>query len=255
MPKINDLDIDNGGWRKLKGVVHTGSLWLNKTRGAGGSAKYPGNFIPQIPWNAIMRYTKADDLVVDLFAGSETTADVASDLGRRYQGCDLRPASSRTEAGDARTWKPGEPAQLVILHPPYADIIKYNEKLNDPREEDLSLSWQEFLAPYNMGAVVDNCWDMLAPGGHAVLVIGDLYQDSAHVPLAYKTYQLFEDKGFVLKASIVKDFGNEVANKGKNANIWFYRSLKGGFAVLEHEHVFYLKKPLAKKTRKKKEAA
>jgi DNA modification methylase len=255
MAKINDLDIEKGGWRALKGVVHTGSLWLHKSRGAGGSAKYPGNFLPEIPWNAMMRYTKANDLVVDLFAGSETTADVAATLGRRYEGCDLRPNSARTSQGDARTWKPSEPPKLVILHPPYADIIKYSEKLKDPRAEDLSLSWQEFLQPENMGAVVDNAWDMLAEGGHLVLVIGDLYQKSAHVPLAYKTYDLFEKRGFVLKASIVKDFGTEIANKGKNQNIWYYRSLKGGFVVLDHEHIFVLRKPFTKKTRKKKEKA
>jgi hypothetical protein len=231
----NDLDLDN--WRQYLGHLNVGSLWSFAKRGAGGDASYPGNFIPEIPRNLIPRFTKRDDLVVDLFAGSETTADVCAELGRRYQGCDLRPRSTRTQRGDARTWQPSEAAQLVIMHPPYADIIDYNAVLKDPQAGDLSLPTDKFLDEFAI--VARNAFNATAPEGYAVLVMGDRWDGKKRelCPLGFLW------AGFVLKSITVKDFGNEVANKGKNANLWFYRALKSDFNILEHEYVLTFQRP------------
>jgi hypothetical protein len=236
----NDLNVKDGGWRAYLGWLRVGSLWAISKRGTGGNAKYPGNFSPEIPRNLIPRYTKANDVVADLFAGSETTADVCAELNRVYTGCDLRPYSARTDVGDARTWNPGLPVQMVFLHPPYADIIDYNERLG-PRDGDLTLPWQLFLAEFT--AVGRNAYNMLEDGGAAVLVMGDLYENKKQVPLGFYAMNAMLAAGFILKGIIVKDFGNEVANKNKNANLWFYRALVGGFFVQEHEYIFVFEKP------------
>lgn len=243
MPR-NDLELKDEGWRKYLGLFNVGTLWSFKKRGAGGSASYPGNFIPEIPRQLIPRFTKAGDIVADMFAGSETTFDIGGELGRVVVGCDLRPKSFRTEQADARTWDPGVKAWLTFLHPPYADIIDYNEKLGT-QDGDLSLPWQKFLVEFN--AVAENAFRITEEGGHAVLVIGDLYQKGRYIPLGFYTAMAMERAGFILKADIIKDFGNEVANKGKNANLWFFRALNQGIFVQEHEHVFFFQRPKARR--------
>lgn len=232
------LDLSN--WRNYLGVLHVGTLWHVVRRGSGGSSKYPGNFIPEIPRNLIQRFTDDNDLVVDMFAGSETTADVCAELGRRYEGCDLRPYSNRTSKGDARTWQPGEQAQLVLLHPPYANIIDYNEKLT-PDDADLSLDPAEFLEEF--AKVASNAVAATKPGGYIALVMGDLYQNGEYYPLGFKTMSVLLATGRLkLKGTVVKNFGDEVKNKGRFRNLWFYRALKNRVFVLEHEYIFVFRK-------------
>ncbi len=239
------LNLGGEGWRQYLGVLRVGTWWDVPKRGTGGDPKFLGNFIPEIPRQLIDRFTQPGDLVVDLFAGSETTADVCSDSRRRYRGCDLRPRSDRTDRCDARLYNPGEQAQLIIMHPPYANIIDYNERLS-PAEGDLSLPWREFLVDFE--DVADAAIRICKPGGIIALVIGDLYTKGEYIRLGNMTADVIQTRArslkvkLPLKAEIVKNFGSEVANKGKNANLWFLRALRGDFFVQEHEHVFVWKK-------------
>lgn len=231
--------IDASKWRDFLDVLAVGTFWDVKKRGEGGSAKYPGNFIPQIPENLITRFTCEGDLVVDLFAGSETTADVCERMNRRYEGSDLRPYSDRTTQADAREFDPSEQAQLTILHPPYANIIDYNTKLeHDSR--DLSLDYGDFLQEFEQ--VAANAIRITKPKGYIALIISDIYQKGEHIPLGFRSMEKLQSDETKLKAIIVKNFGDEVANKGKNRNLWFFRALKGGFCVLEHEYIFLFRK-------------
>lgn len=244
----NSLKLAGDGWRAYLDTIQVGSFWSIKKRGEGGSAQYPGNFIPEIPETLILRYTREGEVVADMFHGSETTADVAERLNRQCIACDLRPRSPRTTQADARWWKPGVQARLTILHPPYADIIQYNKALKDPKDGDLSLPWEEFLDEFAL--VAKNAVRITEPGGVVALVIGDLYQNGQHIPLGFLAMQKLQEAGLVLKGIVVKDFGDHVANKGKNRNLWFWRAITNGFWVLEHEYVFILQVP--EKGRKKK---
>lgn len=247
----SDIDLTGENWRTYQGHIHVGTLMTVGKRGTGGSSKYPGNWIPEIPRNEMLRFSKAGDVIADLFAGSETTADVADSIGRIFCGCDLRPQSIRTDHGDARTWDPGCPVQMAFLHPPYADIINYNVALEDYEQvdKDLSLPWPQFLVEFK--AVAENAYRMLVPGGHAVLVMGDLFQKGETIPLGFKSMEVMQAAGFKLKQITIKNFGNEVANKNKNENLMYYRGLRDGSPVLEHEYVFILQKPI-KTPRKRK---
>ena len=53
--------------------------------------------------------------------------------------------------------------------------------------------------------------------------------------------------GFRHKTTIVKDMqGNEKA-KGKDANLWRYRALAGGFNIFKHEYIMIFQKDEAHK--------
>ena len=129
-------------------------------------------------------------------------------------------------------------AQFLVLHPPYDDIIKFSDK-----KEDLSncKSTEEF---YNLfKKVAKNGYDLLEKGRFAALIIGDKYANSRHVNLSFECQRRMEELGFITKAVIVKNItGNEKA-KGRQANLWRYRALAGGFYIFEHEYIMLFQKP------------
>jgi len=88
MPIFNDIDLKN--WKESE--IWTDSLWIIPERDKSGkhSGFYHGNFIPQIPRQLILRYTKKDDIVFDPFVGSGTTAYEAESLNRNFIGIDIQ---------------------------------------------------------------------------------------------------------------------------------------------------------------------
>ena len=86
---INDLDLSC--WKELD--ILTDDLWLFASRDKNGKHKniYHGNFIPQIPYQLISRFTKAGEVVLDAFCGSGTTLYECEKLGRKFIGLDLNP--------------------------------------------------------------------------------------------------------------------------------------------------------------------
>jgi len=65
MPKFNDINLKN--WKESE--VWTDSLWIINERDKSGkhSNFYHGNFVPQIPRQLILRYSKKNDLIFDPF--------------------------------------------------------------------------------------------------------------------------------------------------------------------------------------------
>src|SRR5262245_53866528 len=87
---LNDLDLNN--WREY-GDIETNSLWLIPERDRSGThmADYHGNFVPQIPNQAMRRFTKQGDVVLDAFLGSGTSLIECRRLGRHGIGIELKP--------------------------------------------------------------------------------------------------------------------------------------------------------------------
>ncbi len=255
----NDIDLKN--W-KLYSHIKTGSLWefQSRDKSNGHSYDYHGNYIPQIATQLFERFTKKNDVILDLFFGSGTSGIEALNLERRCIGVELKQelvdyvstkftkkelvtdiniicgdSSSKAakEKVEARLEIMGKKqAQFVVLHPPYDDIIKFSDK-----KEDLSncASTEEFYDLFEK--VAKNAYDLLEKGRFAALIIGDEYKNSHVVPLGFECMKRMENAGFTTKAIVVKNItGNEKA-KGKTANLWRYRALAGGFNIFEHEYI------------------
>ncbi len=163
MPNNEPLgEIELERWEQYDDLI-TDSLWLLGKRNNAGAhaADYWGNFAPQIAHQALRRFTKPGELVIDPFVGYGTTLIEAVRLGRCAIGVDLQPScvdTARARVGqeacarDARAlaivgdstrpetaaavqevmhqW--GFPhAHLLILHPPYHYIIRFSDDSRD----------------------------------------------------------------------------------------------------------------------------
>jgi hypothetical protein len=271
-PKVSTYnDIDLTRWKDYP-EIETGSLWLFERRDRTEThvGDYHGNFIPQIPQQLLKRFTRQGDVVVDLFLGMGTTLIECRRLGRHGIGVELldhvaEAARERIEAtanphrvetqvlvGDSGA--PGsaervrnhlaalgkEHADLVVLHPPYGDIISFSK---GERPEDLSnvASDGEFVERFR--PVLRRAYELLAPDRFMALVIGDKYAQGSWVPLGFMGMQAAMDEGFRLKSIIVKDINGNEKGKGKNANLWRYRALAQGYYLFKHEYVFLFQKP------------
>ena len=83
--KINDINLNR--WKEYQEII-TDSLWVLEKRDTSGAhiGSYWGNFIPQIPNQLMLRYTKKGDWFVDPFVGSGTTLIECRRLGRNDIG-------------------------------------------------------------------------------------------------------------------------------------------------------------------------
>ncbi len=70
--KVNDINLLR--WKEYDDII-TDSLWIMGKRDTSGAhlGWYWGNFIPQIPHQMMLRYTKKGDWILDAFVGSEMT--------------------------------------------------------------------------------------------------------------------------------------------------------------------------------------
>lgn len=259
--KINDINLNR--WKEYTDI-YTDSLWICDKRDSSGvhTAGYWGNFIPQIPNQMIKRYTKKGDWVLDTFVGCGTTLIESQRLGRNGIGIELQESVvqkarkfvssepnkygviSEVVTGDSsvvdyRTLlkKHGqESVQLLIMHPPYFDIIKFS---NDPRDLSNASSVETFLKMMNR--IVDNVSSVLDRGRYFALVIGDKYSKGEWIPLGFLTMNEIMKRSFSLKSIIVKNF-EETAGKRNQKELWRYRALVGGFYIFKHEYIFLFKK-------------
>ncbi len=263
--RINDLDLKN--WKQYDEIL-TDSLWIVDERDSSGAHKgdYHGNFIPQIPNQMMLRYTKVGDAVLDPFAGSGTTLIEARRLGRNALGIELQPHIAEMGRGriaeepdphgssikiineDSRSSRAKiralnylkdlgkERFQCAILHPPYHDIIQFSDS---PSDLSNAGSVDNFLNMFD--EIVANSVDLLEKGRYLALVIGDKYDGGEWIPLSFFTMQRVLAKGMTLKSIVVKNMAGNRAKRNVE-NLWRYRALNGGFYIFRHEYVFLFKK-------------
>jgi hypothetical protein len=259
--KINDINLSR--WKEYDDII-TDSLWIFDRRDNSGVhlASYWGNFVPQIPHQTMLRYTKRGDWVLDTFVGSGTSLIECRRLGRNGIGIELNaevangaqelieqepnPQHVVTDVvvGDSRRVdyvallkRHGvKDVSLLIMHPPYYDIIKFSGN-----ENDLSTagSVEEFLLMF--GEVVEKATPFLEKGRYLVLVIGDKYSGGEWIPLGFYCMNEVLKRGYLLKSIVVKNF-EETRGKRNKKELWRYRALVGGFYIFKHEYVMLFKK-------------
>lgn len=158
-------------------------------RESGGQQSYFGAVPPQVIENLLWFYTEPGHTVVDFFAGSGTTVDVAKRMGRRVWASDIRgdhysPHLPIHEHDITTGWPASGPrtTELVFLDPPYWQQAagKYSSEPNELGEMDLDTfydAWSRvvktcieradrvayIISPTQNddGSVVDHATDML----------------------------------------------------------------------------------------------
>lgn len=260
MAKYNDLNMSI--WKEYDDIF-TDTLWVIDKRDNSGShsGHYHGNFIPQIPNQLFRRYTKKGDWILDPFMGSGTSIIEAQRLGRNYVGIELQKLVAQEAynriiiekneqcygkiyIGDSKiidiekikSTMGIESFQFVILHPPYWDILKFSDDKSDLSN---TATINDFLDSF--GQIIDNTCKHLEKNRYCAVVIGDKYANSQIVPIGFHCMNLFLQRGYILKAVLVKNFENTKGKSNQKA-IWRYRALSSDFYIFKHEYIFVFKK-------------
>lgn len=260
------MKFDKEHWKEMD--INVDSLWLIGPRAKGGKREnnYHGNFTPQVPDNLIRRYTEEGEIVIDLFMGSGTTLYECENLKRNYIGYDINDEiidivknkmdvetspikffinkiditnkqdfNKTTEEALSKLGK--KKADFLIVHPPYWDIIHFTNNSCDLSNAE---SLKDFIDKFILG--MSNALSYLKSNRHFAIIVGDLYRDSAVVPLGfYLMYSIMKNFKCKLKGIVIKDM---VGNRAKIGieNLWRYKALKSDYFLFKHEYIFVFRK-------------
>ncbi|MRJ11259.1 DNA adenine methylase [Ornithobacterium rhinotracheale] len=260
---FNDLNIED--WKKLD--IDVNSLWIINERDKNGKHKniYHGNFIPQIPNQLIRRFTKENEVVLDVFLGGGTTLYECENLNRKFIGFDINTeminyvnskmldssfrnysihycdVSNKTQTKNqieqALFFLNEEEVQLILFHPPYMDVVKFTDNPNDlSKISDLKTFVNVFVR------VCDNTLPYLSKDRYFAVVIGDVYKNREVIPVSFYLMDAIKRNFNVkLKGIIVKNIEGNKGKLGKNG-IWTYRAIKSDYYIFKHEYILVFKK-------------
>jgi len=204
-----------------------------------GRPGYKGAMPSYIIWNLLQRYTKEKDLVVDAFAGSGTTLDVARDLNRRALGYDVHPARKDIFRVDARKL----PAELtgkvdfVFIDPPYSTHLDYGDDPRDIGKLDVAKGPAYYDA---MEQVFREILRILKPGNHMALYVSDSFvKGEAFHPIGFELFARLRHIGFE-PVDIVS-----VVRHNKTLEMGNYRKAaeEGNFFLRGFNYLFIVRKP------------
>ncbi|MEZ5026695.1 MAG: DNA methyltransferase [Chitinophagales bacterium] len=260
---FNDLNLEN--WKELD--IDVNSLWIINERDKSGKHKniYHGNFIPQIPNQLIRRFTKENDLVLDVFLGSGTTLYECESLNRKFIGLDINEKmidyvnsqmtnsqyknfsihncdvtnenQTKSEIENGLFFLKENNAKFILYHPPYLDIVKFTEHQNDLSKINNTEQFEKIFVN-----VCKHTLPYLTKNRYFALVIGDVYKNGEVVPLSFYLMNAIKQHFKVkLKGIIVKNIEGNKGKLGKNG-IWTYRAMNSDYYIFKHEYIFVFKK-------------
>ena len=170
--------------------IHAGRAKAFNTEGTISEATGTSIFDPVLCECLYRWFSGPGDQVIDPFAGGSVRGIVASTLGRKYWGCDLRPeqiAANEEQAreiiskdpvpkwvcGNSMTTLPTAPmADMIFSCPPYFDLEQYSD-----HGEDLSaMGWSEFCASYER--IIYLACERLKPNRFAAFVVAEIRDKS-----------------------------------------------------------------------------
>lgn len=228
------------------------TLWKFPNRGNWSTHKgdYPGNWSPYIPQTLIKKYSNINDVILDPFIGSGTTAIESLILNRNIIGLDintlpleitakrLKPISSKSTAilrkCDACDMKiiSNKSIDFICTHPPYQDIIKYSENIVG----DISLQDHNTFLD-SMDRFSRECHRVLKKNKYVSFMMGDKRSNGHLTPLAFESMNIFIHIGFELKEIIIKEQFN-----CSSTYKWTKFDSPLNFFLIAHEYIFIFKK-------------
>ena len=234
------------------------TVWSFKDRGdwASHTPQYRGNWSPRVVRNIIELYSKPGDLVLDPMVGGGTTPVECYLTGRNSISSDINGGAisitrdrlnipfsvsdsisktkHRTFIGDVRNLNliKDESIDLIVTHPPYANIIKYAPSVDG----DLSQinDYDTFFIQFRKAIKEFN--RVLKPGSYCAILIGDTHNKSYYVPISTRMMMDFLKEGFVLKEDVIKKEWNCESDRNLN------RYSGASFLLTMHEHLFIFRK-------------
>jgi DNA modification methylase len=283
---IEDVKIKIGQQRRIEEfqprdfVLEATNVWSFPERGAWATHQgdFRGNWPPQMVRNIILRYSKPGETVLDQMCGSGTTLIECKLLGRNAIGVDINldcvmltrdrlnfdytpldpnypRVTIKTYVGDATNLDliEDESVHLIASHPPYVNIIPYSKKKKI--EGDLSAvhSIGEYID--GMREIAEECYRVLKPGRFCAVLVGDIRKHRHHVPIAFRTMQVFLESGFILREDIIKHQWKTKTTREKWEGLtkvaeecWVdidekSREYYMDFYLLYYEHLFIFRKP------------
>ncbi len=124
---------------------------------------------------------------------------------------------------------------LVLTHPPYANIIKYSDGEN-PADLSSIPNLPAFFGELELG--IRELYRVLKPGRYCAILIGDTRKAQHYVPLSHFLLQRCLRNGFILKEQIIK-----TQHTTKYAGRWRGSAGAYSFHLIMHEHLFVFRKP------------
>jgi len=236
--------------------IETTTVWDFPVRGNWATHKsdYRGNFAPQIARNLILNYSTEGELILDPMVGSGTTLIEAKLLKRNAIGYDVNQnavditrerlnfnvdnkSEQRVTLGDVRRLSDieNDSIDLIITHPPYANIVTYSDRKNPDDLSSLS-GIPKFLDQLELG--IKALFRVLKPNRYCAILIGDTRKGQHYVPLSYFVLERCLRNGFALKEEIIKTQHNT-----KYGQRWKAQAKHFQFYLIMHEHLFVFRKP------------
>jgi DNA modification methylase len=125
---------------------------------------------------------------------------------------------------------------LIVTHPPYANIVKYSDGKNPDDLSSIS-SIPKFLDALDI-AIKEMC-RVLKPGRYCAILIGDTRKGQHYIPLSHFVLQRCLQTGFALKEEVIKTQHNTTRGPRWTASAKHYK-----FYLIMHEHLFIFRKPV-----------
>ena len=229
------------------------------------NSKYRWNWSPEVVRNLILRYSKPWENLLDPMIWWWTTAIEAKLLNRNLLCYDINPEAieltqslidfdlwdddlessskwhkywkikvKKHDATEKNKDLKKETIDFVLMHPPYADIIKYSDwKI----KEDLSNIHDIDKFCDEIEKVAKESFRVLKPWKYCAVLMWDTRRNKLYQPLAFKVMERFLKVWFVLKEDIIK-----VQHNCKATWFWVKKSKEFNFLLIMHEHLFIFKK-------------